>query len=387
MGQEFHSLEEVFRNTLSGKAETPSPEVLRRLKKRLRRADFFSLNPRKINIVYTTLLVGGLSAFGIFTFPGINNPNASSKAEVAVLTEESEERTDAIAEKENIVETKRKETGNKPAAEALFAAGFDVARSKGCAPLEVHFTDRSVRAESYHWDFGNGKTSSLPNPTIIYKEPGNYRAILTVTNSSGNKASFRKEIEVLKKPEAAFDIDLEGSKVDNRKVVFVNNSDGATKYTWHFGDNNETTKHSPEHIYNDYGVYNVQLVAEAQNGCTDTAQLVNKFIEKDYSFSFPLNFRPNPYDRGNNGYYERAGGEAGIFYPLNNGAKEYNLSIYTPNGIKVFSTTNIKQGWNGYIKGRMAPPGIYRYEATGVYPNRQPFSIKGQVKVIVEEYY
>jgi chitodextrinase len=313
-----------------------------------------------------------------------------------VLTESSDGNLMQVAEKselplkstkEVLPSGSKKATGNTPVEEALFAARFETAKSKGCAPLEIHFKDQSVRAQNYHWDFGNGKTSALPNPTITYEEPGKYRAILTVTSAHGDKASYRKEIEVLRNPSAAFDIDLENSHVANRKVVFTNQSEGASEYLWDFGDNENSTNPSPEHVYNDYGKYTVKLIAKAHNGCTDTVELLSKFIEKNYSLMFPLNFRPKPYDRGNNGYYEKAGGETGVFYPLNNGVKEYQLHIYAPNGIEVFSTTNIKQGWNGYLKGRLAPAGMYHYEATGIYPNGEPFLISGRVRVIVEEYY
>jgi PKD repeat protein len=36
----------------------------------------------------------------------------------------------------------------------------------------------------WYWKFGDGKTSAYQNPTNMYKKPGNYVAILTVTDSS-----------------------------------------------------------------------------------------------------------------------------------------------------------------------------------------------------------
>ncbi len=38
---------------------------------------------------------------------------------------------------------------------------------------------------SYHWDFGNGQISTLPNPKVYYAVPGNYNITLIVTDSSG----------------------------------------------------------------------------------------------------------------------------------------------------------------------------------------------------------
>jgi len=51
----------------------------------------------------------------------------------------------------------------------------------GGAPLTVTFTDKSIRAVKYLWEFGDTVTSKLnnPNPHIYYK-PGEYSVKLTV---------------------------------------------------------------------------------------------------------------------------------------------------------------------------------------------------------------
>jgi glucose/arabinose dehydrogenase len=42
---------------------------------------------------------------------------------------------------------------------------------------------------SYHWEFGDGESSSQPDPTHLYAADGDYEARLTVTDSQGNSAS------------------------------------------------------------------------------------------------------------------------------------------------------------------------------------------------------
>jgi hypothetical protein len=55
------------------------------------------------------------------------------------------------------------------------------------APLglrfKVEFTNKSVNAISYFWDFGNGQTSTEENPVTYYYQSGQYTAKLTVTGS------------------------------------------------------------------------------------------------------------------------------------------------------------------------------------------------------------
>jgi len=48
------------------------------------------------------------------------------------------------------------------------------------APTQVTFTDQSIRAVSWNWDFGNGLTSTEQNPVTTYTEAGIYTVSLTV---------------------------------------------------------------------------------------------------------------------------------------------------------------------------------------------------------------
>ena len=60
-------------------------------------------------------------------------------------------------------------------------ADFSIDPVDGEAPLEVTFTDKSVRAATYKWEFGDDSTSILVNPPPhTYYIPGDYWAKLTV---------------------------------------------------------------------------------------------------------------------------------------------------------------------------------------------------------------
>jgi len=62
-------------------------------------------------------------------------------------------------------------------------AEFSVDPDKGEAPLEVSFTDKSIRGDIYRWEFGDGKDSISdlrnPDPHVYYK-PGEYSVKLTI---------------------------------------------------------------------------------------------------------------------------------------------------------------------------------------------------------------
>jgi PKD repeat protein len=67
-------------------------------------------------------------------------------------------------------------------------ARFSAFPTTGVAPLDVNFTDLSLSADTWSWDFGDGTTSSLQNPLHTYTLPGTYSVGLRAINSSGGTA-------------------------------------------------------------------------------------------------------------------------------------------------------------------------------------------------------
>ena len=62
-------------------------------------------------------------------------------------------------------------------------ADFTVEPVEGEAPLEVSFTNSSIRGYVYEWDFGDSTFSDLENPEPhIYYKPGEYTVLLTITS-------------------------------------------------------------------------------------------------------------------------------------------------------------------------------------------------------------
>lgn len=60
-------------------------------------------------------------------------------------------------------------------------ARFDVSPSEGQEPLTVTFSNSSVNARSWEWDFGDGKTDrEQKSPCHIYTKSGIYNAKLTI---------------------------------------------------------------------------------------------------------------------------------------------------------------------------------------------------------------
>jgi gliding motility-associated-like protein len=63
-------------------------------------------------------------------------------------------------------------------------ADFTIDPNNGEAPLEVVFTDNSIRGLTYKWDFGDGSDTTIKDPPPhIYYKPGTYSALLTIESS------------------------------------------------------------------------------------------------------------------------------------------------------------------------------------------------------------
>jgi uncharacterized membrane protein len=53
-----------------------------------------------------------------------------------------------------------------------------------------------IEPYNWSWDFGNGNTSTVQNPTYIYNQSGNYTAILMVTDDEGNIATDNADVYI-----------------------------------------------------------------------------------------------------------------------------------------------------------------------------------------------
>ncbi len=77
---------------------------------------------------------------------------------------------------------------------------INASATSGAAPLAVNFTssasDPDGTIASYSWTFGDGNTSSQPNPANTYQSTGTYTARLTVTDNQGATASAETTITV-----------------------------------------------------------------------------------------------------------------------------------------------------------------------------------------------
>ena len=79
-------------------------------------------------------------------------------------------------------------------------AGFSYTPTKPEENTPVRFVNESVGAISYHWDFGDGATSSETNPVHQYNKTGTYNACLYATNQFGCTDTLCQEVAAIVVP-------------------------------------------------------------------------------------------------------------------------------------------------------------------------------------------
>ena len=156
---------------------------------------------------------------------------------------------------------------------------FVASQQSGCAPLKVQFSDQSTygpgtSGAQWFWDFGNGTQSSQQNPSVTYSNPGLYTVVLKVTNDKGCWDVYTEE--KLIRVGAGLALNFTSTPPATCQapfpIQFQNSSSGSgnIQYKWQFGDGSSSADNNPLHTFEKPGMYQVQLIASNDAGCTDT---------------------------------------------------------------------------------------------------------------------
>ncbi len=143
-----------------------------------------------------------------------------------------------------------------------------------CANYTVSFIDSSSSQGNslnfWNWSFGDSNTDNIQNPVNTYDNLGDYTVQL-ITGSSVNCSDTTSQAISIYTINVGFAY-TEMCVYDT--IYFVDNSttDGGaiTNWNWYFGDTETSTNQNPNHLYIYDGSYNVSLVIQSAEGCTDS---------------------------------------------------------------------------------------------------------------------
>ena len=149
--------------------------------------------------------------------------------------------------------------GNTDSTVFIYCAAGIASFSYSTSDLIVSFSDSSLNADDWNWDFGDSDTDTTQSPSHIYNSPGTYAVCLVITNAC-TIDTFCTTITVCSPLSASFT-----SLAAELTVSFSDSSTNATNWNWDFGDSSTDTVQNPVHIYNSSGTYTVCLVVN--NSC------------------------------------------------------------------------------------------------------------------------
>jgi PKD repeat protein len=150
----------------------------------------------------------------------------------------------------------------------------------GPYPLEVTFTETStgLLPDTYYYDFGDGNTSTLQNPTHTFPHMGYYTISNRITNGTyeywNNKTNYIEAYGITPS------FSVSNTTATNNAPLVVAFTDTSTtlnatvdEYLWVFGDGTQSTDASPVHIYDtDFGSFYANLtVSSTSQGISYTS--------------------------------------------------------------------------------------------------------------------
>ncbi|MEO1713100.1 MAG: PKD domain-containing protein [Bacteroidota bacterium] len=178
---------------------------------------------------------------------------------------------------------------------------FEYSADGGCAPAFVEFTNLSINADTYLWDFDAAGTSTEENPGITFTSPGNYTITLEATNSStGETDIFMLEdaVIVYATPNITLGPDM---TINDDESITLSPGPGFAEYEWSDGSTAEElvfegSTYGP-------GTHNIIVMVTDFNGCLGEA-IVTITVEEGPNGVFApgknatfLSASPNPTTR------------------------------------------------------------------------------------------
>jgi gliding motility-associated-like protein len=154
----------------------------------------------------------------------------------------------------------------------LPAVQFSISNPPPCHLTPVDFLNGTSGTNIYNWNFGDGSTSTVENPSHLYGVVGNYNVTLTATNpQTGCIDSISQPVSVYESPTVGFNVSSNAG-CESVEVTFYDTINAPnTNLQWNFGDG-ETSNQSNfiDHQYDSTGCFDVTLTITSLNGCVSS---------------------------------------------------------------------------------------------------------------------
>lgn len=149
--------------------------------------------------------------------------------------------------------------------------------SNFCDSLNIGFTDSSSayldNIQKYNWNFADGDSTTLQNPSHVYHASNLYLPVLTVTTSRGCVSTYTDSLNIVISNTPNITALMPDSSCVLSLINYsasLNNTQPNVAWLWNFGTDDTSHNQNPSFAYNAAGVFPVSLIATNADGCADT---------------------------------------------------------------------------------------------------------------------
>ncbi|MBG16485.1 MAG: hypothetical protein CL853_09055 [Crocinitomicaceae bacterium] len=165
---------------------------------------------------------------------------------------------------------------------------FNYTQLNACLPITVNFSDQSINAISWNWNFGDGNFSTTQNPHHNFNFVPNNDITLSIVDANGCSGSYSlNNISTLTNEFYVSDTLV----CVNSDINFTSSSPLANNWYWSFGDGNTSNIMNPIHQYSSPGLYDISLIVDDGQGCIDTLikqQLIEvQQVDAQFTYTSP----------------------------------------------------------------------------------------------------
>lgn len=217
----------------------------------------------------------------------------------------------------------------------------------------------------WQWDFGNGDTSGMEDPSYLYPAPGTFDVQLVALSANGCSDTANQILQVGRVPETDAG---PGGTIDYLDL-FPLDGTGTGDIVWtpgiHLDDPNAI-----DPVFTGWETTTFTLTITSADGCS-AVDTVTVFVRPQEVLDVPTAFSPNG-DGINDGFELLDNDIASVEY----------FQIYNRWGEMVFQTNDVDAAWDGTYKGKPQDNGTYVWilRATGALG--QVFEQRGTITLV-----
>lgn len=232
---------------------------------------------------------------------------------------------------------------------------FQIDDKLKCAPYVGQFVNLSTSETpaQYLWDFGDGTTSTLTNPSHAYPNAGSYDVQLTLITTEGCIRTLNllrpNYVIVHPSPISKFSVNPLITNICDSEITFTDRSSGALTYLYLMDDEGGySTASNPVYSYQTDGQKRPIQIVTNEFGCQDSSY--QQLYIEPFTVYIPNTFTPDG-NQFNNVF------EPVIYLPVS----YWEFRVLNRWGETLFISEDSEYGWDGTYNGKLLKDDTYTY--------------------------